>query len=187
MGSQLSDQESDEDFYLKLRDDMLQTKQRRFQYQLAKVTSLGSLVGIGALLIKDVMLTMFFYVIPFISFAFDLLIFAESFNLKRMTKFICEEKKDRKDAEFRWEEFVKRNPGKLASIGNYLLTLIAVIGSFIILIFISGNPGLWFKDIYNLIWITTMIAILILFRMVEIKSGKRKWVINTDVKHKKGD
>ena len=74
MGSQLSD----EDFYLKLRDDMLQTKQRRFQYQLAKVTSLGSLVGIGALLIKDVMLTMFFYVIPFISFAFDLLIFVPS-------------------------------------------------------------------------------------------------------------
>ena len=104
-----------------------------------------------------------------------------------MTKIIYEEKKDREDAEFKWADFVRHNPGKLASIGNYLLTLIAVIGSFIILIFKSGNPSLWFNDIHNLIWITTLIVILILFGVVEIKSGKRKWTLDTDVKHKRED
>ena len=109
----------DEAFYFKLRDEMQQTRQRRFQFQLAKVTSLGTLVGAASLLIKNFELNIFFYVIPFIAFSFDLLIVSESFTLRRLSFFIFEEKKSAQGAEHRWELFVRNNPDRFASTAKF--------------------------------------------------------------------
>ena len=149
------------------------------QYQLVKLTSLGSLFGLGLLLIKDENLFMFFYVIPFISFSFDLLIFAESFNLKRMSVFLRFEKKNQNDVEFRWENFIKDNPSKLATIGNNIITLVAIIGSSIFLISRSENLTIWFKDLMNIIWLTLLIGLLLLFRVIETKSLQKNWINET--------
>ena len=92
-----------QDFLFKLREEMAQIEQRRFQFQLAKVTSLGTLTGVGILLVEKLKIQTLFYVIPFIALAFDLFIASESFRLKRISNFISKEKQETRDIEFRWE------------------------------------------------------------------------------------
>ena len=167
---------SDHDFHLKLREDMMQTKQRRFRYQLAKVTALSSLAGVGVALIKDVDLVAFFYVIPFVSFVFELMIYGESFSLRRMAEFVLECKDNEKDAECKWEIFVQDNQDRFAAIGSYLSTTIATFGSLIILVLKSKKGFLWFTNRFNIIWSFIVIAILCLFWVIQwTRIGKRKW------------
>jgi hypothetical protein len=150
----------DEDFFLKLRDDMLQTKQRRIQYQLAKITALGALMWAGILIVEKMQLALIFYVTPFIAISFDLFISGESFILKRMTSFIeyykkkkNKKKKNIKDAEWSWEEFVKKNPDRLMLFANFSISLATFTGSFLILIYKSHSQGTSFWGWWNLTWV----------------------------------
>ena len=93
-------------FYGKLREDMLQTRRRRFQYQLAKIGSIGSLVGVATLVVEKTDVTLFYYVIPFVATAFDFYVLGESFTMRRMAAFIRQHKAGTNDIEFKWEEFV---------------------------------------------------------------------------------
>lgn len=171
----------DQEFYFKLRDEMQQAVQRRFQFQLAKVTSLGTLIGVGSLLIKNFDLNVFFYVIPYIAFSFDLLIFSESFTLRRLSTYLHEEKKSSQDAEHRWEIFVRDNPGKFASIASLLFTTATLLGCVIILIFTS-NIKEWFENYYNIVWLISIIGMLVLHKYLDTQPRSREWFFRWKMK-----
>jgi hypothetical protein len=165
----------DKEFFSKLRDDIHHTRQRRFQYQITKVTSLSSLVGIASLLVKGIPLTAFLYVIPFLAIAFDCFILGESFTLRRMANFIQTYKSDLPDAEFKWETFVRANPDKLSSIANFIVTVASFLGCFIILA-LSNPSQNWFSSPLNAMWFISLAVSLTLLRLVERSISKKKWV-----------
>lgn len=171
----------DEDFFLKLREEILKTRDRRIQFQLGKLTSIGSLIGIGALLVEKMKVDALFYILPFIAIVFDLFILAESFTLKRITSFISlyNENTDINDAETKWERYVKKYPDKLFSYANLGLTLASLIGSAGILMFKNSSPIIWLKSILNLSWLfITLVSILTIKYWVEAKVMNRNWKIS---------
>jgi hypothetical protein len=177
----MTSQPEDREFLAKLREEMGQCVQRRFQFQLAKVTSLGTLIGAGVLLVKDIQLTVFFYVIPYIAMTFDLFIVSESFRLRRLSSFVHNEKKKFGDAEFRWEAFVRANPGRLASIANYLFTVITATGCTIILVMMQG-PNLWFKNAFNIVWLAVLVGTLVFHRWLNLWPSGRSWEFYSSLK-----
>jgi hypothetical protein len=172
---------NDKTFFEKLREDMLQTRHRRFQYQLTKIASIGFLIGVATIVIEKTDLPLFYYVIPFIAIAFDFFILSESFTMRRMAAFIRYYKSEINDVEFKWEEFVKLNPDKMASIANKIVTLSCSIGCFLILLLTSHSPLSWIKNGMNLIWLLAMISCIVGVGLVEIAFSKRAWVFEKDV------
>ena len=165
----------DKEFFSKFRDDLHHTRQRRFQYQITKVTSLSSLVGIASLLVKGVPLTAFLYVIPFLAIAFDFFILGESFTLRRMANFIQTYKRDLPDAEFQWETFVRANPDKLSSIANFIITVASFLGCSVILV-LSNSSQNWFFEPLNVVWFISLTVSLILLRLVERSIRRKEWI-----------
>ncbi|MBU7581760.1 MAG: hypothetical protein KAF91_02410 [Nostoc sp. TH1S01] len=165
----------DKEFLLKLREDMYNTRQRRFQYQLAKVTSITTLLGAGGLLVEKLQLTMFFYIIPFLAIAFDFFILGESFTLRRIASFIQVYKQEFKDAESKWEEFVKKNPDRFSSVANFIITVSSSLGCFLIL-FLKDSTKTWFFHPLNIFWFCSLIILLILLRIIERRMSKRQWI-----------
>lgn len=164
------------EFFLTFREDMYHTRQRRFQYQITKVTSLTTLMGGGSLLVDKLQITMLFYIIPFLAIAFDFFILGESFTLRRMARFTQIYKQESQDAESRWENFVKANPDKFSSIANLIITFSSFVGCFLILIFKNGGGTAWFFQPLNMLWFCFMIALLVGLRLIERRISKRKWI-----------
>lgn len=166
---------NNEAFISKLRDEMLQIKERRFKIQIAKVTAIGSLIGVGSILIDKFEVTQFFYIVPFIAIAFDLFVIGESFTLKRIANFISTVKEEHDDAEFKWEQFVKSNPNKYSSPANSIITVLTALGSFFILFFKSNLGVAWFNNILNSTWFFVTLICLLLMFLVDRKLAKVKW------------
>lgn len=183
----MTSQSYDQEFFFKLREEMNNAMHRRFQLQLAKITSLGTLIGAGTILIKNTSLSVFFYVIPFVAVCFDLLITSESFTIRRLSSFIFKEKESIKDIEFRWEQYVRDNPGKFAAIASNLFTLIIAVGCAVILIMSAKSSSAWLKSLANITWMIFLVAFLTLNRYVDRQPGRKKWKYSCPEKSKRAD
>ena len=168
---------NDKEFLAKIRDDMLQTRQRRFQLQLAKVTSVGSLIGIASILFDKLHLPLFFYTIPFVALGFDLFIMGESFTMRRMCVYINLIKKKHQDLEFHWEEFVNFNPNKFSTIGSLIITLIAATGSCLIVVLTHNGQSSWFENLYNIAWLVSVLACFITIVLIEYRVFHKGWTV----------
>ena len=165
----------DSDFFNKLREDMLQTRQRRFQYQITKVTSLGGLIGVASLLTQGLPVETIFYIIPFIAMAFDFFILSESFTLRRMAAFVQSYKQEARDAESQWEKFARMNPDRFSSVANFIVTTASCLGCFLMLLSLNQRPLQWLFNPVNPVWLLTVIICLMLFKRLEAKLLKQQW------------
>jgi drug/metabolite transporter (DMT)-like permease len=166
---------NDKSFFAKLREDMFHTRGRRFQYQLAKVTSIGSLMGASALVGQNHIVALFYYIIPFVAIAFDLFILGESFTLRRLAAFIRHQKARAYDSEVEWERFVKRNADILASLANLIITVSCAVGCSLILILASSKPTDWFSNGLNICWLCSVFFLILVLRMTEARAVRRTW------------
>lgn len=132
-------------------------------------------MGIASMLFDKAKLPLFFYVIPFVALAFDLFIIGESFTMKRMTEFIRWIKSEQQDVEFSWEKFVQLNPNKFSNFGNLVITLIATIGSLLILLITHNSPASWFSIAVNVVWLVAAAVTIILIAFLNYRLLYKKW------------
>ena len=77
------------DFIKQLRDEIGETQKRRATFVQAKLAFVSALLGAGAISIKEPFETgVLLYLIPLVSFVFDLYILGEDFSIKRAAVFI---------------------------------------------------------------------------------------------------
>jgi hypothetical protein len=146
----------DEEFRAKLREDMLQTRARRSQLHLAKVTAIGTIATAGTLLKGAAGVPMIAYLAPLIALAFDLLICGESFTLRRMRQFVLWYGTPG-SAEQDWEEFVGQNRERFAVTGNFTITAVTVGGSITSLL--TQSAGNFFHSVLNILWLAGVLAL----------------------------
>jgi hypothetical protein len=166
--------------FRQLRDDMFQTRQRRFQYQLAKIAALGSLIGVATMLFEKRETHLFYYVIPFVAVAFDYYILGESFTLRRLAAFVRREESGSPNIERRWERFVKRNPDPLSSFANLIVTGASSIGCFLILTGAADSLEAWFRNGINSVWLLCVAAAVSSTRLLESQMKSRVWHFDDD-------
>lgn len=156
---------------------MLQCRQRRFHQQLAKITSVGTLIGVASMLLDKLHLAVFFYVIPFVAFGFDLFLIGESFTMRRLAAFVREAKTRNLDLEFCWEEFVRLNPNKYSTVGNLGFTLIAAIGSILIVVLTNAARSPWFNNLFNICWLLVIVIFFVSLVCIEQRLAHRTWSV----------
>lgn len=93
-----------DEFFAKLRDEMIETRRRRFQWQMAKIASIATYMGVGMLCLEKAKVPLIFYMMPLITVAFDFLVLGDSFVMRRLTAFVGHEKVKDVDVELRWRE-----------------------------------------------------------------------------------
>lgn len=162
-------------FFMKLREEMQQSRDRRFKLQLAKVTSMSSLLGIGTLLIEKLELNIFFYLIPFIPIAFDIFILAISFHIRRIATFISNEGESVPPSEAKWESFVSLNPDRFARIANLLITTLFSVASCTVLIYKSKSFYQWIGSIWNIIWLIILFIVILAIKITETRLSRKDW------------
>lgn len=163
----------DSKLFEKIRDDMMHTRQRRFQYQLGKISAIGAFVGVGSATGGKSLLL--FYLVPFVAVAFDFFILGESFTLRRMAAFIKNEKAGTGQAELKWEEFVRENPDYLSSMANFVLTFASSVAALSILVFSDSSPFNWFKHGPNSAWLLLVFLAVAATKIIEQTHFRRLW------------
>lgn len=163
----------DSKLFEKIRDDMMHTRQRRFQYQLGKIAAIGAFVGVGSAAGGKSYLL--FYLVPFVAVAFDFFILGESFTLRRMAAFIRNEKAGTGQTEHKWEEFVRENPDYLSSMANFLLTFASSLAALSILVFSESIPLDWFKHGPNSVWLLLVFLAITSSKIIEQSHFRRHW------------
>jgi hypothetical protein len=162
-------------FIGKLREDMLKTRQRRYHYQITKITAIATYFAASGIIIDKINSPLLYYVIPFISLSFDLFILSESYTLRRMAAFLRINRNNVDQLEADWEKFVKQNPDSLSSIANSVVTIASSLGAFLLLL-VTSNAGLsWFENGPNMIWFTLVVISLIYVRLTERKLTTHSW------------
>jgi drug/metabolite transporter (DMT)-like permease len=167
------EQKSDEIFWSKLRDDMLQTRARRAQLQLAKIASIGTLVSAASIIGGNSPSILFAYVVPFLALGFDFLILGESFTLRRMGRFVVWYGVAG-SAEQKWEKFVRKNPLRFSTFGNLVFTLICLFCSVFLLVSSAQPRSSWFSNDINIVWLCTIFILFLSSVAIEFKFRK-KW------------
>ena len=121
-----------------LRTEILATQERRAEYVRRKFVFVIGLLGIGSVSIgSDVKTLNLLYLAPIVSFAFDLYIVGEDFNIKRAGGFLKSDKSQASDSEKEWEQFARENRDPFSRIAGPLLSVI---------IFFASITQLWQRN-----------------------------------------
>lgn len=162
-------------FLGKLREEMMKSRDSRTKLQLAKVTSLGTLMGIGALYAEKTDLAILYYIIPIIAVAFDLFCLGFSFGIRRIGNFIYSTKTGLYDIEWFWEETVRNNKDTYSRLANIVVTILFSVVSVVILV-LTHKEGDWFAVNFNLIWLTIVVLCILFVNLyLEHKLRTKKW------------
>jgi hypothetical protein len=117
---------TDGKFISDLRAEISDSQKRRTGYVKTKLVFIVGLLGIGSLSsLKDVFRTAeLLYLIPIISFVFDLYILGEDFGIKRAGRFIASSPTVPAEEKL-WEKAVEKNRDLLSFFAGPISTLVA--------------------------------------------------------------
>lgn len=116
------------DFIQDLRREIESTQARRHRYVLAKLAFVTGLLGVG-LAGKDSAATgQLLYLVPLVTFVFDLYILGEDFSIKRAGRFI-RESADSPDEERTWEKAVTRTRDWFSYFAGPLSSALALVAA----------------------------------------------------------
>ena len=122
-----------------LYEEKMKHKDHRLTLVVQKLTFTAALLGVGSLnLVTDkISLYHVLYLVPFVTLAFDLYIFAEDYKVKRIGRFLLDEFKTDCEVEALWEKWVAHHREPLAAFASLLVTLAALGSSIIILVLVG--------------------------------------------------
>jgi hypothetical protein len=166
---ELASQNAKHEWILKLQDEMLETRKRRFKYQLVKLTSIGAAFTAGALFFEKLQTALVFHIIPLLALSIDLFIAGESFTLRRLSFFVAHSQK--KDYLQSWWKFVQTNPDRLARTANFLTTCLVSIGSVVLLFVATRRLKGAMSQVVVLAAVSAVVIVLdqVIFRRAEKK------------------
>lgn len=136
--------EKEANFLNSLRTEILATQERRAEYVRRKFVFVIGLLGVGSISIgSDVKTLNLLYLAPIVSFAFDLYIVGEDFNIKRAGGFLKSDKSQASESEKEWEQFARENRDPFSKIAGPLLSGI---------VFLAAATQLWQRNSSEIIF-----------------------------------
>ena len=159
------------DFLKRIHDEKMESQKRRADFNIKKFVFIGALFTVGAAKLPgEVDLTLTLYIVPFISFCFDLYILGEDYGIKRMGSFVRQNYKDAMDST--WEEWVGERRDPFATFAVPLLSTIVLF---------SCSAILWKTESKNfLFWIWFCLLVCSIIFIVRYSRGLIKKLVIKD-------
>lgn len=160
--------ENMKDFLNHIRQEKLETQQRRFALIKLKFLLIVGLFGVGSLKFSgpgDNYLLL--YLVPFIGFAIDLYVHGENFAIRRIGFFV-REISEPICIERAWELFVNENRDRFTQIGINVVSGLVFATTFFILQFKEDNLLRVNHHVFHYIWIGFNILVLFAFILLSI-------------------
>lgn len=147
--------QTNNDFPKNLRNEIIQTQERRSSLVRQKLTFVTSLLGIGSISFGGKTETsILLYLAPIIAFVFDLYILGEDFSIKRAGGFLGRKDSNTCEEEKEWEKRCRQNRDPFSQLANPLLSLLVLILSSVILFPLTGSTmTYWLWLIINIFMI----------------------------------
>lgn len=149
------------DFLNHIRQEKLDSQQRRYEYTKLKFLIVVGLLGVGNWKFSDGSENyLLLYLVPFVGFAIDLYVHGENFGIRRIGYFL-KEVSEHIAMERAWELFVDRNRDQFTRLSINVVSGLVFIGTFFILQFKKEN---FFRDNHPTIhysWIVINVFVLL--------------------------
>lgn len=157
------------DFLKNLRNEIIQTQERRSSFVRQKLTFVTSLLGVGSISFGGKTETsILLYLAPIIAFVFDLYILGEDFSIKRAGGFLGRKDSEACEEEKKWEKRCRDNRDPFSQLANPLLSLLILILSSILLFPLMGNTMIY--------WIWLSVNIFMILSIQKYSSSLNKKV-----------
>ncbi len=159
--------EKTHDIASKLRAEINNSKNFRHTFILRKFAFGTSLMGLGALTIKngqglEIELSILLYIVPLVAIAFDLYIFSEDFRIVRAGLFINSKMSGATSSEKKWEEFINDHPNQVSIFSFFWVTVIYIVASAVLLCQTQSEMNLYLFWIWLVLVIISELAIVLL-------------------------
>jgi hypothetical protein len=156
------------DFLNHIRQEKMETQQRRFALIKLKFLLIVGLFGVGNWKFSDPAENyLLLYLVPFIAFAIDLYVHGENFAIRRIGFFV-REISDPICIERAWELFVDENRDRFTQIGINVVSGLVFAATLFILQFKENNSLRVDHHIFHYMWIAFNILVLFMFILLSI-------------------
>jgi hypothetical protein len=157
------------DFLSHLRQEKLDTQNRRAEFIKLKFLLVAGLFGIGNWEFSGISNNyLLLYLVPIIGFALDLYIHGETFAIRRIGFFV-KEIDHNIPIEHSWEQFVNKNRDKFTLVGTNVVSGLIFFGTFFILQIIDNNQFRFSHPLLHYSWVIVNFMIWLLFIYFSLK------------------
>jgi preprotein translocase subunit SecY len=142
------------DFLKELRREIENTQARRASYIKAKIVFSVSMVSVGSITIISAKTVILLYLVPFVSYIFDLYVFGEDYGIRRAGVYL-EQCKDSPRTEVIWERAVSNNRDPFSKVAGISSSALVLIIAAFLLLNNANDSTYWF-------WLFANITVLVL-------------------------